>query len=296
MARRFVTGDGGRDCRLCDRDARVGLAQLPRPPLVLEPLGASGEAIFPALEGWGPDKNGETLILLSAHRNKTQELDIPIGPDNRIEPEDPDYGQPPLLCGPAARRIKVPKGFRQQAADVDAHREWPDINGVVLAQSCLLGQLLQASRQRQRAAGDQVRAGRPRNDWTVGWHRANAVHIGWAARVVDALGIRCAHAGARRGSGACGPRTRHEPRGACLRRGRRRRRSGDRNRQRQGGRRRLGSSARYHRELARPSRPCSRVVRPEPDPARHERRRETVPRSLDDSHLQHSRRVSSARR
>lgn len=73
--------------------ATTGLAQ--RPPLVLEPLGTTGEAIFPALEGWGPDKNGDNLILLGYYnRNKSQELDIPIGPDNRIEPGGPDYGQP----------------------------------------------------------------------------------------------------------------------------------------------------------------------------------------------------------
>lgn len=75
--------------------ATPGLAQLARPPLVLEPLGVSGEAIFPALEGWGPGKNGETFILLGYYnRNKNQELDIPVGQDNRIEPDGPDYGQP----------------------------------------------------------------------------------------------------------------------------------------------------------------------------------------------------------
>jgi hypothetical protein len=95
--------------------ATPGLAQLARPPLVLEPLGTSGEAIFPALEGWGPDKNGENLILLGYYnRNKTQELDIPVGPDNRIEPDGPDYGQPTHFY--AGRQhgvfaIKVPKDF-----------------------------------------------------------------------------------------------------------------------------------------------------------------------------------------
>ena len=95
--------------------ATRGLAQVSRPPLVLEPLGASGEAIFPALEGWGPDKNSETLILLGYYnRNKSQELDIPIGPDNRIEPDGPDYGQPTHFY--AGRQhgvfaIKVPKDF-----------------------------------------------------------------------------------------------------------------------------------------------------------------------------------------
>jgi hypothetical protein len=93
-------------------------AQVTRAPLVLEPLGATGEAIYPALEGWGPDKNGDTLILLGYYNsNKAQELDIPIGPDNRIEPGGPDFGQPSHFY--AGRQhgvfaIKVPKDFGTQ--------------------------------------------------------------------------------------------------------------------------------------------------------------------------------------
>jgi hypothetical protein len=96
--------------------ATPGAAQLPRPPLVLEPLGASGEAIFPAFEGWGPDKSGENLLLLLGYynRNKSQEIDIPIGPDNRIEPEGPDYGQPTHFYTGRQHgvfAIKVPKDY-----------------------------------------------------------------------------------------------------------------------------------------------------------------------------------------
>jgi len=90
-------------------------AQVSRAPLVLEPLGSKGEAIFPAFEGWGPDKNGDNVILLGYYnRNKTQELDIPIGPDNRIEPDGPDFGQPTHFY-PSRQHgvfaIKVPKDF-----------------------------------------------------------------------------------------------------------------------------------------------------------------------------------------
>jgi len=98
--------------------ATLGGAQLPRAPLVLEPLGSRGEAIYPALEGWGPDNNGDNVILLGYYnRNKTQELDIPLGPDNRIEPGGPDYGQPTHFY--AGRQhgifaIKVPKDFGTQ--------------------------------------------------------------------------------------------------------------------------------------------------------------------------------------
>jgi hypothetical protein len=98
--------------------ASLSGAQTSRAPLVLEPLGARGEAIYPALEGWGPDKNGDTVILLGYYnRNKTQELVIPIGPDNRIEPSGPDYGQPTFFY-PGRQHgvfaIKVPKDFGTQ--------------------------------------------------------------------------------------------------------------------------------------------------------------------------------------
>jgi hypothetical protein len=96
--------------------ATVSGAQLPRAPLVLEPLGVRGEAIFPAFEGWGPDKSGENLLLLLGYynRNKDQELVIPIGPDNRIEPNGPDYGQPTFFYTGRQHgvfAIKVPKDF-----------------------------------------------------------------------------------------------------------------------------------------------------------------------------------------
>lgn len=66
-----------------------------RPQLPLEPLGLTNEAIFAAFEGWGPHKDSENVFLLGYfNRNKEQEMDIPIGPNNRIEPGGPDYGQP----------------------------------------------------------------------------------------------------------------------------------------------------------------------------------------------------------
>jgi hypothetical protein len=96
--------------------AAPGASQLPRPPLALEPTGVRGEAIFPALEGWGPDKSGEHLLLLLGYynRNRSQELDIPIGSDNRIEPDGPDYGQPTHFYTGRQHgvfAIRVPKDF-----------------------------------------------------------------------------------------------------------------------------------------------------------------------------------------
>lgn len=63
--------------------------------VLMEPIGRTGEAIFPAFEGWGPTKDGGRVLLLGYfNRNKVGTVDIPIGPDNRIEPGGPDFGQP----------------------------------------------------------------------------------------------------------------------------------------------------------------------------------------------------------
>jgi hypothetical protein len=56
---------------------------------------ARGELVAPVFEGWFRDPSG-TLMLSFGYfnRNFEQELDIPIGPDNRIEPGPADQGQP----------------------------------------------------------------------------------------------------------------------------------------------------------------------------------------------------------
>jgi hypothetical protein len=71
-------------------------APVPSPQgVLLEPIGRTGEAIFPAYEGWGPTRDGGRVLLLGYfNRNKVGTVDIPIGPDNRIEPGGPDFGQP----------------------------------------------------------------------------------------------------------------------------------------------------------------------------------------------------------
>ena len=69
----------------------------PTPPqgVLMEPIGQAGEAVYPAFEGWGPLKDGGQVLLVGYfNRNKDQVVEIPIGPDNKIEPGGPDYGQP----------------------------------------------------------------------------------------------------------------------------------------------------------------------------------------------------------
>ena len=63
--------------------------------VLAEPVGNAGGPIYATFEGWGPLKDGTNALLLGYFsRNKTQEIDIPIGPDNSIEPGGPDMGQP----------------------------------------------------------------------------------------------------------------------------------------------------------------------------------------------------------
>ena len=69
-----------------------GGAAVSAPP----PAGLSqGLQVFPAVEGWGPLKDGQNVIQVGYfNRNKNQVIDVPIGPNNRIEPGGPDMGQP----------------------------------------------------------------------------------------------------------------------------------------------------------------------------------------------------------
>jgi hypothetical protein len=63
--------------------------------LPLEPGARSGQSVTPAFEGWYPNPDGSFDLLLGYYnRNDTQVVDIPIGPNNRIEPGGPDQGQP----------------------------------------------------------------------------------------------------------------------------------------------------------------------------------------------------------
>ncbi len=82
--------------------------------VLLEPLGATGEAVYPAFEGFGPLKDGSTTLLVGYFNRNKQAVDVPIGPDNRIEPGGPDFGQPThFLSGRqwGMFAITVPKDF-----------------------------------------------------------------------------------------------------------------------------------------------------------------------------------------
>jgi hypothetical protein len=83
-----------------------------------EPRKKFGASITGAFEGWfTSDKDSRSFLVGYFNRNTEQELDIPIGPDNRIEPGGPDMGQPTHFL-PGRRfgmfAIPVPKDFKPQ--------------------------------------------------------------------------------------------------------------------------------------------------------------------------------------
>jgi len=61
----------------------------------LAPSARSGRAVTPAFEGWYPNPDGTFSISFGYYnRNSEEVLEIPVGPDNRIEPGLPNQGQP----------------------------------------------------------------------------------------------------------------------------------------------------------------------------------------------------------
>jgi hypothetical protein len=63
--------------------------------LPMEPAHNSGQSITGAYEGWFKNPDGSFSLLFGYYnRNLKQDMDIPVGPENRIEPGGPDRGQP----------------------------------------------------------------------------------------------------------------------------------------------------------------------------------------------------------
>jgi hypothetical protein len=78
----------------------------------------TGQNIAPAYEGWEQNPDGSFNLLFGYfNRNWEEEIDVPIGPDNTIEPGGPDQGQPTHFFPRRNRflfRIRVAKDFGTQ--------------------------------------------------------------------------------------------------------------------------------------------------------------------------------------
>src|SRR5579871_1254668 len=76
---------------------------------------AKGQNVSPAYEGWEQNPDGSFKLLFGyMNSNWEEEFDIPVGPDNNIQPGGPDQGQPTHFF-PRRNRfvfwVNVPKDF-----------------------------------------------------------------------------------------------------------------------------------------------------------------------------------------
>jgi hypothetical protein len=85
----------------------------------LDPHRERGASVTPAYEGWYPNPDGTFTMLIGYYnRNGKETLDIPVGPNNRMEPGEADQGQPTHF--EIGRQwgvftVKVPKDFGTKA-------------------------------------------------------------------------------------------------------------------------------------------------------------------------------------
>jgi len=77
-----------------------------------------GQSVSPAFEGWMTNKDGSfTLYFGYMNPNWQEEFDVPVGPENNIQPGGPDQGQPTHFYprrNPFLFTVQVPKDFGNQ--------------------------------------------------------------------------------------------------------------------------------------------------------------------------------------
>ena len=79
---------------------------------------SSGQNVWPAYEGWEKNPDGSVDFLFGyMNDNWEEEIDVPVGPENNIQPAGPDQGQPTHLLPRRNRfvfRVRAPKGFGEK--------------------------------------------------------------------------------------------------------------------------------------------------------------------------------------
>ncbi|MEZ5417602.1 MAG: hypothetical protein R2708_09685 [Vicinamibacterales bacterium] len=79
---------------------------------------ARGQNVSPAYEGWEEDSAGRKFFVFGyMNRNWQEELDVPVGADNKFLSSNPDQGQPTHFLPRRNRfifRVPVPPGFTEK--------------------------------------------------------------------------------------------------------------------------------------------------------------------------------------
>jgi len=84
-------------------------------PLAAQLSYSKGQPVYPAYEGWQQNPDGSyDMIFGYMNENWEEEVNVPVGPDNNIEPSGPDRGQPTRFYPRRNRfvfRVRVPKDW-----------------------------------------------------------------------------------------------------------------------------------------------------------------------------------------
>ena len=79
---------------------------------------SSGQNVVPVFEGWDRNPDGSFMMVFGyMNRNYEEEVEIPIGPDNKIEPGNADQNQPTHFYPRRQEfvfKIRVPKDWGEK--------------------------------------------------------------------------------------------------------------------------------------------------------------------------------------
>jgi hypothetical protein len=98
--------------------AALAFAQPPSPTYIPQTKFERGQDVQPTYEGWLRNADGSaTMVFGYLNRNWVEELAIPAGPDNKLEPGEVDRGQPTYFLPRRQTfvfRVRVPKDWGQK--------------------------------------------------------------------------------------------------------------------------------------------------------------------------------------
>jgi len=129
------------------RTGAQGLSQLPtyNPQTQF----SRGQDVVPVYEGWLRNPDGTfTFVFGYFNRNWKEELVIPAGPENKLEPGEPDRGQPTYFLPRRQSwvfRVQVPKDWGQQELvwTIAAHGRTEKAYAQLLPEEEILERLIQ---------------------------------------------------------------------------------------------------------------------------------------------------------
>jgi len=107
-----------------------------------------GLSVSPSYEGWMPNTDGSfTMYFGYMNPNWQEEFDVPVGPDNNIQPGGPDRGQPTHFYprrNPFLFTVQIPKDFGTQELvwTITTHGKTQKVYGSLKSDYALDGQVI----------------------------------------------------------------------------------------------------------------------------------------------------------